>query len=114
MAEAFFNAYSRDPKWRARSAGLTPTASVNPVVVEAMKEKGIDVSGHVPRLLSAEDAQSAEKIFTMGCTDGCPVTPPEKTEDWKLEDPAGKLLADVRKIRDDVECRIHELLLTLD
>lgn len=114
MAEAFFNAFNRNPAIKAKSAGLSPKAQVNPVVLEAMKEKGVDVSGHVPRLLSKADADAAVKIFTMGCTDGCPLTPAEKTEDWKLDDPAGKSIQDVRKIRDDVEKRVKALLKELE
>jgi len=110
MAEAFFHAYNRNPAFEAKSAGTSPKASVNPVVLEAMKEKGIEVSQHVPRLLTLEDVRSAEKIFTMGCIEGCPVTPPDKTEDWKLEDPAGKRIDEVRKIRDEVERCVEELL----
>lgn len=114
MAAAFFNAYNRNPAFSAQSAGTSPKAGVNPVVVQAMKEKGIDVSHHVPRMLTLDDASAAEKIFTMGCTDGCPLTPPEKTEDWKLGDPAGKPIEDVRRIRDDVERRVKQLLNGLD
>lgn len=113
MAEAFFRFHNRDPTWTARSAGTAPKADVNPVVVLAMQEKGIDVSHHVPHLLTLEDVRSADAIFTMGCTDGCPLTPPDKTHDWKLDDPAGKPIEDVRRIRDDVERRVKELLFDL-
>ncbi len=114
MAEAFFNRYNRDTKWRARSAGTSPKASVNPVVVQAMKEKDIDVSAHVPHMLTVADAAAAERIVTMGCIEGCPLTPPDKTVDWKLRDPAGLPLQDVRTIRDDVERRVRALLHELD
>ena len=110
MAEAFFNAYNRSPDWSAKSAGTSPKAVVNPVVVEAMMEKGIDVSGHVPHLLSLAGVNAAKRIVTMGCTDGCALTPPEKTVDWPLEDPEGKPIEVVQMIRDQVEKRVNELL----
>ncbi len=114
MAEAFFNHYNRNAAFSARSAGLTPKTAVNPVVLEAMAEKDIDVSGHVPRLLSKADLDAAVKIFTMGCVEGCPLTPPDRTEDWKLDDPAGKSIEDIRTIRDDVEKKVKALLKELE
>ncbi len=110
MAEAFFSAYNRNAEWSAQSAGTSPKTIVNSVVVQAMKEKGIDVSSHVPRMLSLADAHAAERIFTMGCVEGCPVTPEDKTMDWKLDDPAGQPIEAVRKIRDDVERRVLRLV----
>lgn len=110
MAEAFFNAYNRNQSWSAISAGTSPKACVNPVVVQAMAEKSIDGSAHVPHLLALADVQSAECIFTMGCTDGCPLTPPDKTYDWKLGDPAGLDIEAVRTIRDEVERRVRLLI----
>ena len=110
MAQSFFNRFNANQDWVAKSAGTTPKSQVNPVVVLAMAEIGFDVSGHVPHLLTVADVKVAEKIFTMGCTDGCPVTPPEKTEDWRLDDPAGKPIEEVRKIRDEVERRVLALI----
>lgn len=75
-----------------------------------MAEIGIDVSGHVLHRLTLADIQAAERIVTMGCTDGCALTPPEKTVDWKLDDPDGKTIEKVRTIRDEVETRVLALI----
>lgn len=115
MAEFFFNALARERKfpWVAKSAGTAPKAVVNPVVVAAMRENGFDVSSHAPHLLALDDVDAASHIFTMGCTSGCPITPPEKTKNWPLKDPAGKSIEIVREIRDDVERRVRALVLSL-
>ena len=93
------------------SAGTIPSDAVNPVVVEAMKEKGLDVSQGKPKLLTQEMADAADRIITMGCSieEACPATF-VPTEDWGLEDPAGKPIEQVRAIRDEVETRVKQLL----
>ena len=96
------------------SAGTMPSNAVNPVVVEAMKEKGLDVSNGKPKLLTQEMADAADRIITMGCSieETCPATF-VLTEDWELEDPAGKPIEQVRAIRDEVQVRVKRLLAEL-
>lgn len=111
MAEAFANYYAQG-KIAFSSGGNKPADSVNPVVVEAMKEKGIDVSMNKPNLLTFQMAQDADLIVTMGCNDQgiCPGPFFKPTVDWKLEDPKGKPIEKVREIRDDIERRVQKLL----
>ena len=97
----------------AASAGTTPADTVHPAVVTAMREVGIDLSEAKPRLLTDELAESADVIVTMGCGDACPVFPGKRYEDWELEDPAGRDLTDVRRIRDEIEARVRTLLADL-
>jgi protein-tyrosine-phosphatase len=112
MAEAFFNIMAKG-KAKAISAGTKPSDSVNPVVIEAMKEAGIDIGSNKPKMLTMEMVQSADLMITMGCgadTEGiCPARFIE-TEDWALEDPKGKSLDDVRRIRDEIKRRVAELI----
>jgi len=110
MAEAFFNQLAKG-KVRALSAGTQPADEVNPVVVEAMREIGIDISGNKPKLLTMDTVQQADVVVTMGCgAEGvCPATFVQ-TEDWELADPKGKPLPEVRRIRDDIRARVAELL----
>ena len=96
-----------------RSAGSTPADEVNPAVVEAMKEIGIDLSREFPKPLTDEFVSAADVVITMGCGDACPIYPGKRYEDWELEDPAGKGLADVRRIRDQVDARVRQLLTEL-
>jgi arsenate reductase len=96
-----------------RSAGSEPADRINPAAVAAMREVGIDITGQTPKLLDWETAQASDVIVTMGCGDACPVFPGKRYEDWKLEDPAGKDLAGVRPIRDDIRDRIEQLLADL-
>jgi len=93
-----------------RSAGSAPAAAVHPGVVEAMREIGIDLSGATPRTLVPADLERADVVVTMGCGDACPVAPGRRTEDWAIEDPAGKSVEAVRAIRDDLERRVRTLL----
>ena len=111
MAEAFANKYGKD-KFIASSAGNKPADKVNPVVVEAMREKGIDISTNKPKLLTFQMGQDADLIVTMGCNDQgiCPGPFFKPTVDWKLEDPKGKPIEKVREIRDDIESRVQELI----
>jgi protein-tyrosine-phosphatase len=97
----------------ALSAGSEPADEVNPVVVEAMRENGVDISAAAPRLLSDSAVREADVVITMGCGDACPIYPGKRYEEWELEDPAGKSLADVRRIRNEIERRVRELVAEL-
>lgn len=92
------------------SAGSAPKDSINQTAVEAMREKGIDISGKTPKVLTTESVQASDVVVTMGCGDACPFFPGKKYEDWVLEDPAGKGLDEVRRIRDEIEKRVIGLL----
>jgi arsenate reductase len=92
------------------SAGSAPGETLNPAVVEVMREKGIDISNGAPKKLTDEMGLHADVIVTMGCGDACPVYPGKRYLDWELLDPAGKSLEEVRPIRDDIEQRIVALL----
>jgi arsenate reductase (thioredoxin) len=110
MAAAFFNALADPSKGRAISAGTQPADRVNPVVVEAMREAGIDVSGTTPQRLTQTLAERASLLVTMGCGDECPYVPGLQRDDWPLDDPAGQPLERVRAIRDDIRQRVHTLV----
>ncbi|HLC23061.1 MAG TPA: arsenate reductase ArsC [Dehalococcoidia bacterium] len=110
MAEAFFN-YLAAGRARAISAGTNPAKSVAPDVVLAMKEVGIDISGNTPKALTEDMLAQADRVVTMGCgAEGvCPVSF-VPTEDWALEDPKGKSLEQVRKIRDEIKTKVAKML----
>jgi arsenate reductase len=110
MAEGFFN-HLAGGRARAVSAGTNPADSVNPDVVEAMREVGIDISGNRPRLLTDEMLDGADNVVSMGCgVEGiCPATFVE-TEDWQIEDPKGKPLAEIRRIRDEIGAKVAQML----
>ena len=110
MAAAFFNAAADPRKARALSAGTEPAARVHPEVVAAMGEIGIDVSGAVPRRLTADLAAGARLLITMGCGDQCPYIPGAEVDDWPLPDPRGQALEVVRAIRDEVKARVERLV----
>ena len=93
-----------------RSAGSTPADKLNPRVVEAMQEIGIDISQEFPKPLSDEFVSAADVVITMGCGDACPIYPGKRYEDWELEDPAGQDLETVRRIRDEIDARVMALL----
>ena len=95
---------------RIRSAGSEPAERLNPVVVEAMSEIGIDVSRELPKRLTSDAVSAADVVITMGCGDACPVYPGKRYEDWELEDPSGKDLETVRRIRDEIAERVGGLL----
>ena len=97
-----------------RSAGSEPADELNPAVVEAMDEVGIDLRGRRPRRLADEDVREADVVVTMGCGDACPVYPGKRYEDWELDDPAGKPLEEIRPIRDEIERRVQALVRGLD
>ena len=93
----------------ARSAGSAPAAVVHPEVVEAMREVGVDLAGRSPRALERVDVEWADVVVTMGCGDACPFIPGKRYVDWDLPDPAGKTVAEVRAIRDEIRRRVAEL-----
>jgi protein-tyrosine-phosphatase len=93
-----------------RSAGSAPAGSINAVVVEALTEIGIDISKEFPKPMTDEIVRAADVVVTMGCGDACPIYPGKRYEDWEVEDPAGKDLVTVRRIRDDIERRVLRLI----
>jgi arsenate reductase (thioredoxin) len=93
-----------------RTAGSEPADRINPAVVEAMAEVGVDLSKEFPKPLTDEVVRAADAVITMGCGDACPIYPGKRYEDWELEDPAGKDLATVRGIRDQISERVRGLL----
>jgi arsenate reductase (thioredoxin) len=111
MAQAFAKKYGL----KASSAGTVPASEVNPTVVDAMKEKGIDLSSNIPRLLTSEMINDAALVVTMGCSveEACPrpmlAQMQKKLVDWDIPDPKGKSIEEVRKIRDEIERRVMEL-----
>jgi len=95
---------------QVRSAGSEPTNQLNPTVIEAMREIGVDVSREFPKPLTGAMVRAADVVITMGCGDACPIYPGKRYEDWEIEDPAGKDLETVRRIRDDIAGRVRALL----
>lgn len=93
-----------------RSAGSVPAEHINPEVVKAMLEEGIDITAEEPKILTTEAVQVSDVVITMGCGDTCPIFPGKRYEDWDLEDPAGQGLEAIRNIRGDIRGRIEELL----
>jgi len=110
MAAAWFNRLSDPAKARAISAGTDPGPRVHPEVVTAMNEVGIDLSAASTSRLTTELAQRAQMLITMGCGDQCPVVPGLTRDDWPLEDPKGKTLDVVRRIRDEIRERVLQLI----
>jgi len=98
---------------RVRSAGSDPADALNPAVVAAMAEWGIDLSRELPRPLTGKLVEAADVVVTMGCGDACPVYPGKRYEDWQLEDPAGQPVERVRPIRDQIDARVRRLLAEL-
>ena len=95
---------------RVTSAGSQPASELNPAVVQAMAEIGLDISAQFPRPLTAGTVQAADIVITMGCGDACPFYPGKRYLDWDLPDPAGLDLTAVRPIRDDIHRRVRQLL----
>lgn len=93
-----------------RSAGTEPADEINPIAIQAMAEVGIDITNQTPKVLDWDTAQSSDHIITMGCGDTCPVFPSKHYEDWRLDDPAGQPIYEVRRIRDDIRDRVTQLL----
>jgi len=114
MAEAFANRLGKGIL-EAESAGTIPGGNLNPVAVKAMEELGYDMSAHYPKLMTVEMVNSADKIISMGCgvdTSACPVRF-LVTEDWGLEDPKGQSLEKVREIRDAIQHKVEELIMSM-
>lgn len=112
MAEAFFNHMAKG-KAQAYSAGTQPADKVNPVVVEAMKEVGIDISGRKPKALTMDMIKKADRMITMGCGEEAEAVCPARyieTEDWAIEDPEDKPVEKLREIRDEIKSRVTRLV----
>lgn len=112
MAAAFLTHLAGDSV-EVRSAGSAPADSINPSVVEAMLELGIDISHEVPKVLTTSAVQESDVVITMGCGDACPYFPGKRYLDWELEDPAGQEVASIRPIRDEIKTRIEGLIAEL-
>ena len=102
-----------DGRIHVRSAGSDPADRINPAVVEAMQEVGVDMAQEFPKPLTDEVVRAADVVVTMGCGDACPIYPGKKYEDWELEDPAERDLETVRLIRDEIEARVQRLIAEL-
>ena len=113
MALGFFRHLAGD-RAVALSGGSEPADQVNPAAVAAMREVGIDISGEYPKPWTDQVVRAADVVVTMGCGDACPVLPGKRHEEWTLDDPAGRDLAAVRPIRDEIERRVRTLLAELD
>ena len=113
MAAGWLRALGGDAV-EVRSAGSLPGDRVNPAAVEAMAEVGIDIADQQPRVLTTDAVEASDVVITMGCGDACPVFPGKRYLDWALEDPAGRGVAAVRPIRDEIGARVRGLLAELD
>jgi arsenate reductase len=112
MAAAYVNHFAGD--WvEVRSAGSAPADSINPAVIAAMLEEGIDISAETPKILTTSAVESSDVVITMGCGDACPFFPGKRYLDWKLDDPAGQGVDSVRPIRDQIKSLVKELITTL-
>jgi protein-tyrosine-phosphatase len=109
MAAALLERYAAG-RIHIRSAGSEPASSLNPRVVEAMGEIGLDISREFPKPLTDDYVRAADVVITMSCGDTCPIYPGKRYEDWELDDPAGQDLDTVRRIRDEVDVRIKKLV----
>ncbi|HUG89107.1 MAG TPA: arsenate reductase ArsC [Actinomycetota bacterium] len=109
MAAALLERAAGD-RVRVRSAGTAPADEIHPEVIEAMREIGVELEEVRPRKLENDAVRAADVVVTMGCGDACPVYSGTRYEDWELEDPAGRPLEDVRRIRDEIDRRVRELV----
>ncbi|HYQ65541.1 arsenate reductase ArsC [Actinophytocola sp.] len=109
MAAAFLTHLSHG-QVEVRSAGSAPADTINPTVVAAMGEIGIDLAEEAPKVLTVDAVRASDVVITMGCGDACPVFPGKRYLDWQLDDPAGQGLEAVRPIRDEIERRVRGLL----
>ena len=112
MAAAFLRRRAGDAI-EVRSAGTTPAEEIQPTVREAMSEAGVDLGDAVPTALETDAVRAADVVITMGCGDACPVFSGKRYLDWELPDPAGKPIAEVRAIRDDIDRRVADLVAEL-
>ena len=102
-----------DGRVNVRSAGSLPADQINPAVIEAMEEVGVDMGEAFPKPLTDEVVRAADVVITMGCGDACPIYPGKKYEDWELDDPAGQDVAAVRQIRDEIDTKVQYLIAEL-
>src|SRR3954470_20814988 len=109
MAAGYLNHLAGD-RIEVRSAGSEPADKINPVAVQAMAEEGVDIAGEQPKILTTDAVKASDVVITMGCGDTCPYYPGKRYEDWVLEDPAGKDLTVVRRVRDEIRSRVQQLL----
>ena len=109
MAAALLDRYANG-RVRVRSAGSEPADQVNPRVVEAMAEVGVDISREFPKPITDEAVRAADVVITMGCGDACPIYPGKRYEDWEVDDPAELDLEGVRRVRDQIRARVEALL----
>jgi arsenate reductase (thioredoxin) len=114
IAAAIFNAFADPAIARAISAGTHPADRVHPEVVEVMREVGVDLGDATPQKLNDTITDGANWLITMGCGEECPVVPGVLRDDWPIDDPKGKPLAEVRRIREDIELRVRSLLWLLN
>jgi len=112
MAAAWLTKLAGD-KVEVRSAGSAPADSINPAVVEAMLEVGIDISHEMPKVLTTSAVEQSDVVITMGCGDACPFFPGKRYLDWPLNDPAGQGVAAIRPIRDEIKALVEDLITTL-
>ena len=115
MAEAFFKKYAKN-QFNVISAGTSPSSHLNPVVVSVMNELGIDLENQKPQLLSSSMIKNSNKTVNMGCMDkeSCPSLFVKDVDDWNIEDPKGKSIEDVRKIRDQIKHDVLNLLNSIE
>ena len=109
MAAGYLNHLAGDAI-EVRSAGSAPADSVNPIVVEAMREEGVELADQRPKILTSDAVQASDVVITMGCGDACPFFPGKRYLDWQLDDPAGQGLDAVRPIRNEIRRRIEKLI----
>ncbi|MEV0267952.1 arsenate reductase ArsC [Hamadaea sp. NPDC050747] len=109
MAAGFLRSLAGDAV-EVRSAGSAPADQINPVAIDAMAEMGIDITDQKPKILTPEDSQASSVVITMGCGDVCPYFPGQRHMDWEVDDPAGRGIAAVRVIRDDIRSRVEKLI----
>jgi len=112
MAAALLDRYA-EGRVLVRSAGSAPADTLNPAVVEVMREIGIDLTAEHPKVLTTEAVEASDVVITMGCGDTCPVFPGKRYLDWILDDPAGLPVEQVRPIRDEIDQRVRDLLSVL-
>lgn len=109
MAAGYMNALSNG-RVTVLSAGSEPKDQINPLAVEVMAEEGIDIANNVPKILTVDAVRESDVVITMGCGDTCPIFPGKRYEDWELDDPAGKDIETVRRVRDEIRGRVEQLL----
>jgi len=113
MAQGFMEHLAGD-RVEVRSSGTAPAETINPSVVEAMLEEGIDISQNSPKILTAENVKDSDYVITMGCGDECPYFPGKTYLDWPLDDPAGRGVDAVRPIRDEIKQKVTDLIAKID